>query len=348
MEAIASVEKEVDRVLELFERSRRVSNESIDGLIREIDNLKRDLLSNSSDPQTGAKFAAIHRTFRNIRQTCSKVVNHHRDLHKLVGIVGKAIDKNFDYGCIADIGAKRNSLDSKAISSNQLESSTTNLMNTDRFYHSSSQSHPHGNRFEHANASVHVLGNHHAKKHLDIYGNLYVCDYFKHNELDETDGENAHSEFESELLEMHIPHSGETFSIRRNKKKQRTDESSSPLSSVAQLGNQLPNLEFSMQLRRKRTARSPDSHHAPQQSPVAALTRQPTEPSPVSHHVPQQSPVAASEDLPEIQNVPSKPKKRHMSERMKYCLSLPKKLLSKKLYEYAWPYHNPVDAVALG
>ncbi|KAG9510827.1 E3 ubiquitin-protein ligase RMND5A [Fragariocoptes setiger] len=147
MEAIASVEKEVDRVLELFERSRRVSNESIDGLIREIDNLKRDLLSNSSDPQTGAKCAAIHQTFRNIRQTCSKVVNHHRDLHKPVGIVGKAIDKNFnsDYGCIADIGAKRNNLDSNAISSNQLESSATNLMNTHRFYHSSSQSHPHGN-----------------------------------------------------------------------------------------------------------------------------------------------------------------------------------------------------------
>lgn len=53
-------------------------------------------------------------------------------------------------------------------------------------------------------------------------------------------------------------------------------------------------------------------------------------------------------DLPEIQHVPSKPKKGRMTERMKYCSNILKELLHKKHFEIAMPFYDPVDAEMLG
>lgn len=55
-----------------------------------------------------------------------------------------------------------------------------------------------------------------------------------------------------------------------------------------------------------------------------------------------------SKDLPDTAQHITVKKRGKMTEQLKYCLSVVKELLSKKHTSYAWPFHKPVDAAALG
>lgn len=55
-----------------------------------------------------------------------------------------------------------------------------------------------------------------------------------------------------------------------------------------------------------------------------------------------------SKDLPDTAQHITTKKRGKMTEQLKYCLSVVKELLSKKHMSYAWPFHKPVDAEALG
>lgn len=54
-----------------------------------------------------------------------------------------------------------------------------------------------------------------------------------------------------------------------------------------------------------------------------------------------------SKDLPDTAQHITVKKRGKMTEQLKYCLTLVKELLGKKHSSYAWPFHKPVDAVAL-
>lgn len=45
---------------------------------------------------------------------------------------------------------------------------------------------------------------------------------------------------------------------------------------------------------------------------------------------------------------PYEVKTGRLSEQLRECKDILKELLSKRHYKYAWPFHNPVDAEALG
>uniref|UniRef100_A0A6G1SEN6 Protein RMD5 A n=1 Tax=Aceria tosichella TaxID=561515 RepID=A0A6G1SEN6_9ACAR len=106
MEALKSVENEVDKVLRLFSTCRDSCNNKIDQLIQTVEQAKKDIdrLSSDHSELNLQQSSLIRNICDNIQKSCAQITNSHRELHVPVTKIGKSIDKNFsaDFGCFAD------------------------------------------------------------------------------------------------------------------------------------------------------------------------------------------------------------------------------------------------------
>ncbi|XP_007117387.1 E3 ubiquitin-protein transferase RMND5B isoform X2 [Physeter macrocephalus] len=98
MEQCASVEREVDKVLQKFLTYGQHCEQSLEELLHYVGQLRAELASAALQ---GTSLSAtlslvMSQCCRKIKDTVQKLASDHKDIHSSVSRVGKAIDRNFD------------------------------------------------------------------------------------------------------------------------------------------------------------------------------------------------------------------------------------------------------------
>nr|XP_054367125.1 E3 ubiquitin-protein transferase RMND5B isoform X6 [Mirounga angustirostris] len=98
MEQCASVEREVDRVLQKFLTYGQHCEQSLEELLHYVGQLRAELASAAlqGTPLSATLSLVMSQCCRKIKDTVQKLASDHKDIHSSVSRVGKAIDRNFD------------------------------------------------------------------------------------------------------------------------------------------------------------------------------------------------------------------------------------------------------------
>lgn len=98
MDAIRSVETEVDNVLRLFSNCKQNCSSEIDKLLEMVDQSRQELDSLATPGQSeldSQQSNVIQRLCHSVQRSCLQITNSHRELHVPVTKIGKSIDRNF-------------------------------------------------------------------------------------------------------------------------------------------------------------------------------------------------------------------------------------------------------------
>ncbi|XP_070089879.1 E3 ubiquitin-protein transferase RMND5B isoform X4 [Equus przewalskii] len=98
MEQCASVEREVDKVLQKFLTYGQHCEQSLEELLHHVGQLRAELASAAlqGTPLSATLSLVMSQCCRKIKDTVQKLASDHKDIHSSVSRVGKAIDRNFD------------------------------------------------------------------------------------------------------------------------------------------------------------------------------------------------------------------------------------------------------------
>uniref|UniRef100_A0AAA9S9J3 Required for meiotic nuclear division 5 homolog B n=1 Tax=Bos taurus TaxID=9913 RepID=A0AAA9S9J3_BOVIN len=98
MEQCASVEREVDKVLQKFLTYGQHCEQSLEELLHYVGQLRAELASTAvqGTPLSATLSLVMSQCCRKIKDTVQKLASDHKDIHSSVSRVGKAIDRNFD------------------------------------------------------------------------------------------------------------------------------------------------------------------------------------------------------------------------------------------------------------
>ncbi|XP_036096059.1 E3 ubiquitin-protein transferase RMND5B isoform X3 [Molossus molossus] len=98
MEQCASVEREVDKVLQKFQTYGQHCEQSLEELLHYVGQLRVELASAAlqGTPLSATLSLVISQCCQKIKDTVQKLALDHKDIHSSVSRVGKAIDRNFD------------------------------------------------------------------------------------------------------------------------------------------------------------------------------------------------------------------------------------------------------------
>ncbi|KAF5920577.1 hypothetical protein HPG69_012058 [Diceros bicornis minor] len=98
MEQCASVEREVDKVLQKFLTYGQHCEQSLEELLHYVGQLRAELASAAlqGTPLSATLSLVMSQCCRKIKDTVQKLASDHKDIHSSVSRVGKAIDRNFD------------------------------------------------------------------------------------------------------------------------------------------------------------------------------------------------------------------------------------------------------------
>ncbi|XP_064336216.1 E3 ubiquitin-protein transferase RMND5B isoform X2 [Camelus dromedarius] len=98
MEQCASVEREVDKVLQKFLAYGQHCEQSLEELLHHVGQLRAELASAAlqGTPLSATLSLVMSQCCQKIKDTVQKLASDHKDIHSSVSRVGKAIDRNFD------------------------------------------------------------------------------------------------------------------------------------------------------------------------------------------------------------------------------------------------------------
>nr|XP_019566584.1 PREDICTED: protein RMD5 homolog B isoform X4 [Rhinolophus sinicus] len=98
MEPCASVEREVDKVLQKFLTYGQHCKQSLEELLHHVGQLRAELASAAlqGTPLSATLSLVMSQCCWKIKDTVQKLASDHKDIHSNVSRVGKAIDRNFD------------------------------------------------------------------------------------------------------------------------------------------------------------------------------------------------------------------------------------------------------------
>lgn len=96
MEQCASVEREVDKVLQKFLSYGQHCEQSLEELLQHVGQLRAELAALQGTPLSATLTLVMSQCCRKIKDTVQQLASDHKDIHSSVSRVGKAIDRNFD------------------------------------------------------------------------------------------------------------------------------------------------------------------------------------------------------------------------------------------------------------